>query len=96
MSRISGAALPPRYQRRAPKRNGGFSWGRYPTGATAFIPGTEYRLFRREHSGRVHAEMQLFAVEVDRSYIARRLLAMRHELRNRVDTIDLAAMGVTE
>lgn len=37
--------------RRAPKKQHGFSWGRFPMGETGIVC---YRLFRRDHRGVVH------------------------------------------
>jgi len=78
--------------RRAPKRNGGFSWGRYPMGDTGI---TAYRLFRRDHTGAIHIENLHFYPQDQRRDIALALRAACHRLRDRVDEIDLAAWGVT-
>ncbi|WP_367346494.1 hypothetical protein [Stenotrophomonas bentonitica] len=78
-------------QRRAPKRNGGFSWGRYPMGDTGVIA---YRLFRRDLSGALHFEGLNFYPKDTREEIALAVRAACHQLRDRVDTIDLVAMGL--
>lgn len=79
--------------RRAPKRNGGFSWGRFPAGDTNIVT---YRLFRRDETGRLHIHILTFYLGRDRrSDVALALRSACHSLRDRVDTIDLAAMGVT-
>ena len=79
------------FTRRAPKRNEGLSWGRFPTddGSAA-----TYRLFRRDHTGRLHFEARTFLSSDSPLYIASHLRRMKRELRNRVDGIDLKAMGV--
>lgn len=80
------------HTRRVPKRNGGFSWGRYPAGDTNVVT---YRLFRRDHKGALHTAALTFDVGRDRRADA--ALALRracHHLRDRVDELDLAALGV--
>lgn len=72
-----------------PKRRHGLSWGKSTTEADV-----TYRLYRRDHDGRVHSYMLSFRIDMDVTYIAQRLRAARHTLRDRVDEIDLAAMGV--
>jgi len=78
--------------RRAPKRNGGFSWGRFATVDGDFIT---WRLFRRDHKGALHMAALTFPSTDGRSLIAGRLRAARHRLRDRVGEIDLAAMYAT-
>lgn len=79
------------FTRRAPQRNGGFSWGRVlPDDNTV-----TYRLFRRDHSGALHVSQLTFDVLVSRRAIANDLRRARYKLRDKVDEIDLAAMGVT-
>jgi len=77
--------------RRAPKKNGGFSWGRYPMGQPRIVA---YRLFRRDHTGALQFEGYTAQPQHTRAEIARGLRAACHRLRDRVDEIDLAAMGV--
>ncbi len=79
-----------RYDRRTPKRTGGFSWGRFPTSSHALVPGVEWRLFRRDLTGRLHAGLHLFPIETERSAIAQALLIHRRELREKVDAIGYA------
>ncbi|WP_045769512.1 hypothetical protein [Xanthomonas albilineans] len=77
--------------RRAPQRNGGFSWGRVlPDDNTV-----TYRLFRRDHSGALHISQLTFDAQTSRRAIANDLRRARHKLRDSVDEIDLVAMGVT-
>jgi hypothetical protein len=75
--------------RRAPKRNEGLSWGRFPTDDGSAVT---YRLFRRDHTGRLHFEARTFLSSDSPHYIASHLRRMKRALRNRVDGIDLAAM----
>ncbi len=79
------------FTRRAPKRNEGLSWGRFPTDDGSAVT---YRLFRRDHTGRLHFEARTFLSSDRPLYIASHLRRMKRELRNRVDGIDLKAMGV--
>jgi len=77
---------------RAPQRNGGFSWGRFPMSETGTVT---YRLFRRDHKGALHmANLTFYLARDSRADIALALRHACHQLRDRVDTIDLAAMGV--
>lgn len=80
-----------RFTHRAPKRNWRLSWGRIPTPSGESV---EYRLWRRDHTGAVHLNSQVFLTETNPSDIARALRIAKRELRDRVDTIDLQAMGV--
>ncbi|WP_115560054.1 hypothetical protein [Xanthomonas arboricola] len=77
--------------RRAPKRNGSFSWGRFPTSDGAFIT---WRMFRRDHTSVLHMHALTFTAKDDAAYAAKQLRRARRQLRDRVDDIDLAAMGV--
>lgn len=79
------------FDRRTPKANGGFSWGRFPAEETI-----QYRLFRRDHTGALHLSVITFAKNIPTEQIAADVRRARHQLRNKVDEIDLAAMGVTE
>lgn len=76
---------------RAPKKNGGFSWGRYPMGLPRIVA---YRLFRRDHTGALHFDAFTAQPHHTRPDVARGLRAACHRLRDRVDEIDLAALGV--
>jgi hypothetical protein len=55
-----------------------------------------YRLFRKDQRCVLHVEMHTFGRDWHRRAIAARLRTMRHALRDRVDEIDLALMGVTQ
>ncbi|MGV6491337.1 hypothetical protein ACTUVK_000500 [Stenotrophomonas rhizophila] len=77
--------------RRAPTRNGGFSWGRFPMGDTGIVA---YRLFRRDQSGTVHFQGFTAQPYHTRAEIAVGLRAACHRLRDRVDEIDLVELGV--
>lgn len=81
---------------RAPKKTGGFSWGRFVAPDGSVI----YRLFRRDQRGALHYFMRVYTAEelADdpriRTRIAHEIHRARHALRNQVDTVDLALMGV--
>lgn len=77
--------------RRAPIRNGGFSWGRFPMGDTGIVA---YRLFRRDQSGTVHFQGFTAQPYHTRAEIAVGLRAACNCLRDSVDEIDLVAMGL--
>lgn len=77
--------------RRAPTRNGGFIWGRFPVGDTGAVA---YRLFHRDHRGALHTSILHFYPRDQRPAVALALRDACHRLRDRVDEIDLAAMGV--
>ena len=77
--------------RRAPKKQHGFSWGRFPMGDTGIVC---YRLFRRDHRGVVHMHVVDARDDMSRAEVARRLQVGRRLLRDQVDEIDLQAMGV--
>lgn len=78
--------------RRAPTRNGGFSWGRLPVGDTGVVA---YRLFRRDHGGALHTSILHFYPRDQRREVALALRQACHSLRDRVDEIDLVAMEVS-
>lgn len=71
--------------RRAPKSNRGFSWGRFPSETTV-----QYRLFRRDRHGVRHMFPITFAKNVTTEQMALDLNKKRRELRDLVDEIDLA------
>lgn len=76
---------------RAPRKQGGFSWGRFPVEGG----GVRYRLFRRESvSKQLHMEQRTFHPFTPRAAIARELWQMRIRLREAVDALDFKAMGV--
>ncbi|PPU15847.1 hypothetical protein XacyCFBP2565_08615 [Xanthomonas arboricola pv. corylina] len=77
--------------RRAPKRKRGLCWGRTPDESGSVVT---WQLFRRDHRGAIHMSTLQFTYAEPRAYIAQRLRDARRILRDRVDEIDLAAMGV--
>lgn len=77
--------------RRSPKKQHGFSWGRFPMGESGIVA---YRLFRRDIRGVVHMLAVDFRAGMARAELARRLRVARHALRDQVDEIDLRTMGV--
>lgn len=74
---------------RAPRANGGFSWGRVLSDGKV-----GYRLFRRDHKGALHMSISVFTHEQPRADVASTLRRARRSLRDKVDEIDLAAMDV--
>lgn len=78
-----------RLPRRMPHNRNGFCWARIPQDSGAIL----YRLYRRDMRGAVHAVLRNFAT-VDRRAMAEELNIARHQLRNSVDDVDLALMGV--
>lgn len=76
--------------RRSPKKLNGFSWGRFPVGDTGVVA---YRLFRRDQRGALHTSILHFYPR-ERREVALAVRQACHRLRDRVDEIDLAAMGV--
>ncbi len=78
--------------RRAPRRHTGFSWGRFPMGDTGVI---SYRLFRRDHTGALHLALLDFR-GTDRAAMARDIRRQCHQLRDKVDEIDLQALYARE
>ncbi|HFF6004421.1 hypothetical protein [Stenotrophomonas maltophilia] len=77
--------------RRAPKETLGFAWGRFPTVDGSAIT---WRLYRRDHRRAVHMHAMTFFAHDDRAVIAGHLRRARHYLRDKVDDIDLVALGV--
>lgn len=76
--------------RRMPHNRNGFCWARIPQQDGC----TLYRLYRRDQRGAVHAVVCNFPYQSDRRFIAQELNIARHQLRNTVDDVDLALMGV--
>jgi len=76
---------------RPPQRNGGFSWGRFIDDYSI-----TYRLFRRDHRGALHLKCLTYGLHVTRATIAADLMRAKRQLRDRVDEIDLQAMGVAQ
>lgn len=77
--------------RRAPKETMGFSWGRFPTTDGSAVT---WRLYRRDHRRALHMHVLTFFAHDDRAVIAGHLRRARRYLRDKVDDIDLQAMGV--
>ncbi|WP_229301053.1 hypothetical protein [Stenotrophomonas maltophilia] len=77
--------------RRAPKETASFAWGRSPT-----VDGsaTTWRLYRRDHRRALHMHVLTFFAHEDRTVIAGHLRRALRYLRDKVDDIDLVAMGV--
>lgn len=81
------------HKRRAPRKNWAFSWGRFPSARGGLSASSiEWRLFRRDHTGRLHFAYRGFPADTPREHIASVLLAARRQLRESVDEIDLAAL----
>lgn len=69
-----------------------FAWSRKVEMDGALIT---YRLWRRDHLRKLYqSRLQYIAAVATRTMIARDLLIARKALRDRVDEIDLAAMGI--
>ena len=79
------------YTRKLPAHRGTFSYARIPMDG-----GVTYRLFRRDMSRALHAELCPFHPDCDRRVIAQQLRKARRRLRETVDEIDLEIMGVTQ
>lgn len=77
-------------ERRAPKETQGFAWGRFPTVDGSAIT---WRLYRRDHRRALHMHVLTFFAHDDRAVIAASLRRARRCLRDKVDNIDLVAMG---
>lgn len=78
--------------RRAPKETLGFAWGRFPTTDGSAVT---WRLYRRDHRRALPMHVLTFFAQDDRAMIAGYLRRARRYLRDKVDDIDLLAMGVT-
>lgn len=76
--------------RRTPSNRNTFCWARIPQDSGGVL----YRLYRRDMRHAVHAVLRNFPADCDRHTIATEVNVARHELRNSVDEIDLALMGV--
>lgn len=77
--------------RRASKETLGFAWGRFPTVDGSAIT---WRLYGRDHRRAVHMHALTFFAHDGRAVIAGHLRRARRFLRDKVDDIDLVAMGV--
>ena len=87
--------MPLPFTRKLPAHHGCFSYARIPGHETTGAPaGVTYRLFRRDQRGALHAETRNFHPGCSRHLVAVELNVARHQLRNTVDEIDLALMGV--
>ncbi|HXS04164.1 MAG TPA: hypothetical protein VN731_06795 [Rhodanobacter sp.] len=81
---------------RAPKKTAGFCWGRTHSPDNGIC----YRLFRRDQRGALHYFMRSYSFDElandprIRTRIAHEIHQARHALRDQVDTVDLALMGV--
>lgn len=82
------------HTRRPPKKNPGFSWGRFPVVTGGNVTGVEWRLFRRDNTGKLHFDYRFFPVGESPALIAVVLRRARNQLRDTVDAIDLAAWGI--
>lgn len=76
---------------RPPKETLGFACGRFPTTDGSAVT---WRLYRRDHLRALHMHAETFFAHEDRAAIAGRLRRARRYLRDKVDDIDLVAMGV--
>lgn len=78
------------HDKRRPGRRGHFCWARFGDD-----DGTvRYHLFRRDHQNATQFSPVSFPPGTPRQLIAPILRKACHQLRDRVDEIDLAAMGV--
>lgn len=77
---------------RQPKKTHGFSWGR-SISADGLVT---WRLFRRDQRGAMHWIQLTPHASWPRHEIAENLQRARHALRDQVDVVDLALMGVTQ
>jgi len=82
---------------RTPKKTAGFCWGRVVRDGTV-----TYRLFRRDQRGALHYFMRVYTIEELQQFrgdirpvLAHELKRARRLLRDQVDTVDLALMGVS-
>lgn len=83
---------PKAFARKRPTGRGSFSYARLTDRPGVVV----YRLCRRDERGAHHYESHAFAIEAPRAHIAAVLLDARRRLRDTVDEIDLALMGVTQ
>jgi len=82
--------MKPSVTRRSPKKQGGFSWGRFPMGLSGIVV---YRLFLRDQTGVAHFLGLNFYRRDTRRDVAIALRGACHRLRDQVDEIDLATLG---
>lgn len=76
---------------RKPRGRNRFSWGRVRHGEGRSVT---YRLFRRAFNGKLYMEVHTFNREDPRAGIARTVWNMRIRVRDAVDAVDLAALGL--
>lgn len=81
------------YDRRLPKRTEGFAWGRSIDKMLAG-PVITWRLYRRDHRRTLLMHVLTFFAHEDRAVIAGHLRRARRSLCDKVDHIDLIALGV--
>lgn len=74
---------------RYPMPNRRFSWGCMPSDGIC-----TWRLFRRDIGKRVHMSIVQFHRNADRTLIASTLRHSRNRLRDRVDALDFATLGI--
>lgn len=77
--------------RRAPKKTGGFSFGRFPSECGTYVT---FRMFRRDHTGRLHVEIRQFSREQPVDEVAAHLWHARIRQREFVDSLQLEAWGM--
>lgn len=85
---------------RPPRRNGGFSWGRFPRDPSGLMNGAgslEYRVFLRDLSGRCHARLRTFPPDElasgGRRHIAAMVLCLRARLAHDVKLANAALVA---
>jgi hypothetical protein len=77
------------FETRRPTPGRQFSWYRGVNETTV-----EYRLYRRDHRKALHCSTVVFSKSEPTESIAATLKRKRRQLRDKVDEIDLVAMGV--
>lgn len=77
-------------QHKLPNKHTRFAYARIPND-----DGIIYRLSRRDLNGRLHFAQITYSEGMDKMKFACALWALRKELRDRVDQIDLMVLGVT-
>ena len=75
---------------RQPGKKNGFSWSRSSRDGVVC-----WYMFRRDQRGKIHHFKLCESKATQRDWIAKNLRRARHALRDQVDTVDLALMGVT-
>jgi len=78
--------------RRAPRKAGGFSWGRFPVEDGRAV---SWRLFRRDLTGRLYPKVVDAKVTASRAELAAEVWRARIALRKQVDEIVLGQLGVS-